>query len=210
MSDIIVDLDTITTRYNVHKTTIGEWVKKYPEMKKDKNKYDLVECDYAYIQILEERLENMGSASKLKEAQTENFILKNQLLKMEINIKEGKYLDYETMAKKVNKLLAIKRLELQEIPLSLGIESKNKEAYRNMQNLIDEITERFFINCYDLEVSGNYDLEENTDDKILKLCYTLGLLINKMYSEVLENPQSAENVQTFNSLIKEIMNDYGL
>lgn len=92
MSSIIVDLDTITARYNVHKTTIGEWVKKYPDMKKDKNQYDLVECDYAYIQILEERIENMGDASKLREAQTENLILRNKLLKMEIIIKQKSHL----------------------------------------------------------------------------------------------------------------------
>ena len=92
MSNIIVDLDTITSRYEVHKTTIGDWVKKYPKMRKDKNQYDLVECDYAYIQILEERIENMGDASKLREAQIENLILRNKLLKMEIIIKQKSHL----------------------------------------------------------------------------------------------------------------------
>jgi hypothetical protein len=92
MSNIIVDLDTITARYDVHKSTIGEWVKKYPEMKKGKNEYDLVECDYACIQILKERIENMSDTSKLREAQTESLILKNKLLKMEIIIKQRSHL----------------------------------------------------------------------------------------------------------------------
>lgn len=206
MSNIIVDLDTITARYEVHKTTIGEWVKKYPEMKKDKNNYDLVECDYAYIQILKERLDNIGIASKLKEAQTENFLLKNKLLKMEIEIKENRYLDYETMAKRITDILIIKRLELQKIPLKIGILAKNKDTYKELQSLIDEITNDFSIDCNDLKVSGDYNREYDTEDKLIWLCESLGILIDKLYSDVLNLPQDKELINDFNDLVHKIKN----
>jgi len=166
MSNIIVDLDTITARYGVHKTTIGEWVKKYPDMRKDKNKYDLVESDYAYIQILEERLENMGTAIKLKEAQTKNFELKNKLLELELEIKENRYLDGELIAEKINKFIHCLRLLIKQIPLEIA--KKDIETSKKIEDLLNEKIDKLIwdeMRIEHLKNLGNYfDMDYFEDD----------------------------------------------
>lgn len=56
-----VNLDFLLERYGVVKSTIGEWVKKNPEMKLDRNQYDLAACDLVFINKLREENKRLSS-----------------------------------------------------------------------------------------------------------------------------------------------------
>lgn len=87
---MIVDINYLIDRYGVHKSTIGEWVKKYPHVKAGQNEYILEEMDLAVITIYKDKLNNYCEVNRLKIAQAVNFELKNELLRIEIDkIKSG-------------------------------------------------------------------------------------------------------------------------
>lgn len=182
MSTILVDIDTITARYNVHKTTISEWCKKCPEMRKNKNEYDLIECDYFYIKLLEERLESVGSASKLKEVQTKNFDLKNKLLEIEIAYKEKRFVDREEIQKNLEKLLIKISMEINSIPhfikdfKKLTVEELSEECYGVSSRIINTLKQNHNIWQYNksfYKEEIDYEIELFVDNFYGKTIYEI-------------------------------------
>jgi hypothetical protein len=86
---LIWDLQDLMSRYGVTRSAISDWAIKNPEMKEykgqplPKGRYNILASDFAYIEFLKNKLENVGSRARKIEFEIEKLKEQTYMLKLE-------------------------------------------------------------------------------------------------------------------------------
>ena len=164
---MIVSLDFLLNRYKVVKSTIGEWVKKFPEMKVAHNKYDLAACDLVFINKKREEIEKLSSAPKnlssdhpqvrLTLAQCRLTEAKAEREELQLNKDRGLLIDFKEVEEDLSEALEAIKAQFTALPGICSVKLSGMDNVREIEGYLTKLVDERLA-----ELESSFDALTNT------------------------------------------------
>lgn len=154
-NNLIWDLQDLMSRYDVSRSTISDWAIKNPEMKLykgetlPKGRYNILASDYAYIQYLKDKLENVGSRSKKIEMEIEKIQEQTLLLKLQRFEKQKNLWPVEMIIVELSTVMKVTKNKLKSLPSKLSCQIEGLKTRSEINDLLSKEIDQYLQDIND-------------------------------------------------------------
>lgn len=164
---MVVSLDFLLNRYKVVKSTIGEWAKKFPEMKVGRNQYDLAACDLVFINKLQEEIEKLSSTPE--NLSPENPVQRKLLAEcrwieakagreeIQLNKDRGLLIDFKEVEEDLSEALEAIKAQFTALPGICSVKLSGMDNVREIEGYLTKLVDERLT-----ELESSFDAIANT------------------------------------------------